>query len=82
MEANLVLKVYKKNQTKATTKRYYPNSISTKYMNGIISAIPNNWKHIIMCETMIHDIICNLTNYIFRETSVDDWHGIYSMSYV
>ena len=36
-------------------------------MNGIISAIPNNWKHIIMCETMIHDLICNFTNYIFRE---------------
>jgi hypothetical protein len=68
-------------------------------MNGIIIAIPNNWKHIIMCETMIHDLICNFTNYIFREfdksrgcaikkwendseTSVDDWHGIYSMSYV
>ena len=68
-------------------------------MNGIIIAIPNNCKHIIMCETMIHDLICNFTNYIFREfdkslvcaikkwendseTSVDDWHGIYSMSYV
>jgi hypothetical protein len=36
-------------------------------MNGIISAIPNNWKHIIMCETMIHDLICNFTNYLFRE---------------
>jgi hypothetical protein len=36
-------------------------------MNGIISAIPNNWKHIIMCEIMIHDLICNFTNYLFRE---------------
>jgi hypothetical protein len=51
----------------AQDKPYIPNSISTKYMNDIISAIPNNWKHIIMCETMIHDLICNLTNYIFRE---------------
>jgi len=25
-------------------------------MNGIISAIPNNWKQIIMGE---HDLICN-----------------------
>ena len=52
-----------------STKTDKSNSkkISTKYMNGIISAIPNNWKHIIMCETMIHDLICNFTNYIFRE---------------
>ena len=28
-------------------------------MNGIISAIPNNWKEIIMGEIMIHDLICN-----------------------
>ena len=36
-------------------------------MNGIISAIPTNWKHIIMFETMIHDLICNFTNYLLRE---------------
>jgi hypothetical protein len=28
-------------------------------MNGIISAIPNNWNHNIMGETMMHDLICN-----------------------
>jgi hypothetical protein len=28
-------------------------------MNGIISAIPNNWKQNIMDETMMHDLICN-----------------------
>ena len=28
-------------------------------MNGIISAILNNWKQIIMGETMMHDLICN-----------------------
>ena len=51
-------------------------------MNGIISAIPNNWKEIIMGEIMIHDLICNeiaekakeenkpskyVSNYLFRE---------------
>ena len=36
-------------------------------MNGIISAIPNKWKQISMCESMIHDLICNFTNYIFSE---------------
>ena len=36
-------------------------------MNGIISAIPNNWNQRIMCETMIHDLICNFTNYEPRE---------------
>ena len=52
---------------KSNSKKILSYSISTKYMNGIISAIPNNWKHIIMCETKIHDLICNFTNYIFRE---------------
>jgi hypothetical protein len=28
-------------------------------MNGIISAIPNNWKHNIMGETIMHDLIYN-----------------------
>ena len=28
-------------------------------MNGIISAIPNNWKPNIMGETMMHDLIYN-----------------------
>jgi Na+/serine symporter len=28
-------------------------------MNGIISAIPNNWKQNIMGETMMHVLICN-----------------------
>jgi len=36
-------------------------------MNGIVSAIPNNWKQIIMCETTMHNLICNFTNYVFRE---------------
>jgi hypothetical protein len=51
-------------------------------MNGIISAIPNNWKQTIMGETMMHDLICNgiaekqkkktnivysLTTHLFRE---------------
>ena len=29
-------------------------------MNGIISAIPNNWKQNIMGEAMMHDLICNV----------------------
>jgi hypothetical protein len=28
-------------------------------MNGIISAIPNNWKQNSMGETMMHVLICN-----------------------
>jgi hypothetical protein len=28
-------------------------------MNGIISAIQNNWKQTIMGETMMHVLICN-----------------------
>ena len=28
-------------------------------MNGISSAIPNNWKHNIMGEAIMHDLICN-----------------------
>jgi hypothetical protein len=28
-------------------------------MNGIISAIQNNWKQNIMGETMMHVLICN-----------------------
>jgi len=44
---------------KSNIKRSYPNIISTKQMDGIISAISNNWKQIIMGKTMIHDLICN-----------------------
>ena len=28
-------------------------------MNGIINAIPNNWKQIAMGEAMMQDLICN-----------------------
>ena len=80
---------------------------------GIISAIPNNWKQIILDENIKLDRICNeivnkikaedkpcqyvLKLFIQRvqqepincckkwendlETSIADWHGIYSMSF-
>jgi hypothetical protein len=80
---------------------------------GIISAIPNKWKQIILGETLKLDRICNEIvekikaenkpcKYFYElfiqrikqehinchnnwesdlETSIEDWHGIYSLSF-
>jgi hypothetical protein len=40
-----------------TLNKYHANTDVSK--SGIISAIPNNWNHNIMGETMMHDLICN-----------------------
>ena len=40
-----------------TDKRNRKQGMTTNKMYGIISVIPNNWKQIIMGETMIYDLL-------------------------